>query len=1189
MSKIVGFVVGAVLIGIGIATRNVGLIIEGAALIVTQAVVDLTMPKTPAREASEMSIALGEQPRVALFGETNTPGSLVDGFNYGGKYGTDWEVLVIRLADHKCEGLTGFYVNDLYVAYTGDGLYPAFNTDHLAVYFRADTTATALPSIVTTYGPGWTSADVGESGCDVIVAYRADEPKNKHPVWPGGRPHFSWVVKGKRCYDPRKDTTVGGSGSHLWADPTTWEWSENPAVCRYNWARGIFANDQVTDPSSLLIGRGLTAAEAPPANIFPAANLCDEVVGSGVRYRVAGPVYANQTFIDVEQMFAIACAGSVVTHEGDVQLEPGQAKSIVATITDADLLVAGKVSWNQGILSESSPEWVNTVVVNYIEPTQQWASHQAPPARTVADVVADGRPREAQVALRLVKDLNQAQRVAEILRRLGRLWGRAGIVLGPRFCELEEGDWISWQSDRYFAGATKTFRIEAYTIDEKWQNSLTLREIDASVFDGVFAFDSDHSVTTPTTPPPAIGSPGSSQWALAAVTLANGGASVPALEITGSASDDIAVQEIVVEYWKSDGVINPVTNPDDPPWVMEGSHPPTTTKVDITSIQGGQVYYAAVSYVVSGITGDRRVLGPVTAASIDVSGQVSPLIDAAVGKLAWKQPVRAKTTAALAANTYANGTAGVGATLTATVNGALAAVDGVTLAVNDRLIVDHETTASHNGIYKVTQLGDGSHPYILTRSTDADEAAELINAAAKVEEGATFADQEWQCTTNATIVVGTTALTWHLANEGMVEEAPSDGTSYVRKNAAWVAESSGGGGATAFTGLSDAPASYSGAHGRLVAVKADQTGLEFVDQSVYLRIGSFSKWQTAKARGSTAPARMAFIGDSNVVGEGAGTGTRNLTGAFAASPAKKLATLLSYRTDHFFGDQNVTIAPSPVNYNTYDPRVTLGTGWAPDAGNSNTLGGRFFIAAGGSAGKLRFTPASNVTKFRFWYPTTSGLNSAFTVGVDGTTVDTFSESAANGYPNRQYSVALGAHYIEFGVGATGSGYVAGVETFDGTTTPSLLQLGQCGAIVSNLNDNSNPWNWKQGLALLAPDYAIVYCTIVDTESATSLSSYMADMEGLVATLAATADGCLVVGFPSSGVGTTNGYLNELAIMLRNLAQDYDWSFIDLRPQLGHSNTRAGTLSVKFDAKHPNAAGGTAIANQLYAILSPGLS
>jgi hypothetical protein len=68
------------------------LIIQGGAMIVTQAIVDLTAPKAPARAASEMTIALGEQPRCALFGETFTPGSLVDGFDYGGKYDDDWEV-----------------------------------------------------------------------------------------------------------------------------------------------------------------------------------------------------------------------------------------------------------------------------------------------------------------------------------------------------------------------------------------------------------------------------------------------------------------------------------------------------------------------------------------------------------------------------------------------------------------------------------------------------------------------------------------------------------------------------------------------------------------------------------------------------------------------------------------------------------------------------------------------------------------------------------------------------------------------------------------------------------------------------------------------------------------------------------------------------------------------------------------
>lgn len=158
--------------------------------------------------------------------------------------------------------------------------------------------------------------------------------------------------------------------------------------------------------------------------------------------------------------------------------------------------------------------------------------------------------------------------------------------------------------------------------------------------------------------------------------------------------------------------------------------------------------------------------------------------------LPWKNPVRAKTTAALAANTYANGSSGVGATLTGNANGALAAQDGVTLALNDRLLVDHEATGSHNGIYAVTQVGDGSHPYILTRATDADSGGELVNATVKVSEGTSFADQEWQCTTNAAITVGTTALAWTAAGniQSLLDSIGStQGDILYRDSSGWLA------------------------------------------------------------------------------------------------------------------------------------------------------------------------------------------------------------------------------------------------------------------------------------------------------------------------------------------------------------------------------------------------------------------
>ncbi len=765
MSKFVGFAIGAALVVVGIATGNVALIIQGGTMIVSNAVLLLTMPKAPARNAAEMTIQLGEQPRSAIFGESFTAGSLVDGFNYGGKYGTKFEVLIIRLADHKCEGLTGFLVNDEYVEYTGDGDVPGFEDGPnaaLRIYFRSDTTSQPLPSVVTTYGPGWSSSDIGASGCDVVMVYEADKPDEGKPEWPGGRPRFGFVVKGKLCYDPRLDSTVsGGSGSHRWDSPSTWEWSDNPAVCRYNWVRGIYANDQVGDPSQLLVGRGLSEAEAPPENIFAAANLCDELVSGEKRYRVSGPIYAGQPFIEVEEMFAAATGGSIVTREGSVELEPGAAKSVVASFTDDDLLSGSQAGWNQGVLSEASGEWVNTVVARYVEPTQHWRDHAAPVVRSIGDILADGRPRETSITLRLVRYANQALRVAEITRRLGRLWGRGSVTLGPRFCELEDGDWVQWTSARRFNGETKTFRVEAYSIDEKWHNKLTLREINSNVF-GSATFLPDYSEVNQPAPPSDPDTPiGGTEWTLTAEMLTSAGADVPALVFTGAVADE-DTSSVIFEYWKDDGVLNPLVTPDTIPWSAGGTFGPTVTRVEITSIQGGASYWGAVTYVQDGFFSARLVLGPVTVGEVDVSGQVAPLIAAAIEEaitgLKWKDAVRARTTAALPSNSYSNGTSGVGATLTGTANGALSAQDGVTLVLNERLLVANEATAARNGIYKVTQVGDASNPYILTRATDADEADELVNATVYVSEGTANADTQWTCTANAPITVGTTAL-----------------------------------------------------------------------------------------------------------------------------------------------------------------------------------------------------------------------------------------------------------------------------------------------------------------------------------------------------------------------------------------------------------------------------------------------
>lgn len=117
--------------------------------------------------------------------------------------------------------------------------------------------------------------------------------------------------------------------------------------------------------------------------------------------------------------------------------------------------------------------------------------------------------------------------------------------------------------------------------------------------------------------------------------------------------------------------------------------------------------------------------------------------------------------AAGAANDYKASVraATIGSTITLA-GGAPNTLDGVTLATNDRILVKDQTTGSQNGIYYVSTLGTGANG-TWTRATDADQAGELTSGAiVAVEEGSTNADSQWMLTTDGTITIGTTSLTF---------------------------------------------------------------------------------------------------------------------------------------------------------------------------------------------------------------------------------------------------------------------------------------------------------------------------------------------------------------------------------------------------------------------------------------------
>lgn len=150
----------------------------------------------------------------------------------------------------------------------------------------------------------------------------------------------------------------------------------------------------------------------------------------------------------------------------------------------------------------------------------------------------------------------------------------------------------------------------------------------------------------------------------------------------------------------------------------------------------------------------------------------------------------AATTANLNA-TYSNGTAGVGATLTNAGANAAFTTDGVSPSINARILVRLQTAQAQNGIYVLSTVGDGSTPWVLTRATDFDTAAEMSGGDFTfVDAGSTLANTGW-VSVDEVNTVGTDPVVFQQFS-GAGTYTASDGVLLTGTNFTGVVVASGG-------------------------------------------------------------------------------------------------------------------------------------------------------------------------------------------------------------------------------------------------------------------------------------------------------------------------------------------------------------------------------------------------------------
>ncbi|UXJ52102.1 phage tail protein [Pseudomonas citronellolis] len=214
---------------------------------------------------------------------------------------------------------------------------------------------------------------------------------------------------------------------------------------------------------------------------------------------------------------------------------------------------------------------------------------------------------------------------------------------------------------------------------------------------------------------------------------------------------------------------------------------------------------------------------------------VDSAIVSAMNKLDQKQSARAATTANI------------------TLSG-LQTLDGVALAAGDRVLVKNQSNAPDNGIYLVASGA-------WKRAGDADASAEVTpNLTVAVEEGSTQADSIWQLTTNAPIVLGTTALVFQAFSSGRLLGVrtftsnsiytPTPGTKWI------IAEGCGGGGSGGAAGATASGQAAAGSGGGAGAYGKGTFVSGFSGANIVIGVGG-----AAPTMGNGSPGGMTSFGE----------------------------------------------------------------------------------------------------------------------------------------------------------------------------------------------------------------------------------------------------------------------------------------------------------------------------------------
>lgn len=385
----------------------------------------------------------------------------------------------------------------------------------------------------------WTPDHRGAGICYVVVTSRMEADNLTSP------PSLMFEVMGAPLYDPRKDSTVGGSGSHRWNDQNSWEFSDNPAVMMYNLERGLYTGTEK------IVGRGVAASRLPLSEWFTAMNICDEIMpDNGRRYRAALIASSGDSVTHETNMTPLreACAGSWIEAVSGEYPIAGANQAVVATITDDD------IAWEKSFqlsLSRTRSELVNTVAASYVSPELFYETTSLTTRVDAAALAQDRERLASKVDYTAVTDPRVGDRLADIAIRASRYQANGSFTVHPKFLGLQVGQWVQWVSARY--NRTIKFQVHSKSLGAMGSDgvrdvSISWQEVGEGIFDPT-AYETNPPVPTPNGEPDYLAEVQGFDAIPNIVISDDSGQEHPGIRLFWDAIDDITVEGVDIQYW----------------------------------------------------------------------------------------------------------------------------------------------------------------------------------------------------------------------------------------------------------------------------------------------------------------------------------------------------------------------------------------------------------------------------------------------------------------------------------------------------------------------------------------------------------------------------------------------------------------------------------------------------------------